>query len=138
MKKIDLRPVKRTITSAAVSASFIALTLPTLAHSFTIEFFSSSVNMTRIVDLSLDSLDKRTGDFSGEAVSANNPNEVWEVTGTIVGNKVEIEFSNINASERIVASGKIEDDLIAGKAATEDGELFEWEATDALVSKAAV
>lgn len=140
MKKINLRPrvkyVGETIKTAAVSASFIALALPTLAQSFTIEFFSTQSGFPRIVDLSLDSLDKTTGDFFGQAVSADNPSEVWEITGTILGNKVEIEFQNINASERIVATGEIENDSIVGKAATEDGQLLEWEATDALRSNA--
>lgn len=138
MKKISLRPqvkyVGETIKTAAVSASFLAIAIPTLAQSFTIEFFSNQTSPPRIVDLSLDSLDKTTGDFFGQAVSADNPSEVWEITGTILGNKVEIEFQNLNADGRIVASGEIKNDSIIGKAATEDGQLMEWEATDALQS----
>lgn len=138
--KIDLMPqvknVKNTIKTAAVSASFLALAIPTLAHSFTIEFFSTHSQMPKIIDLSLDSIDKTTGDFSGEAVSSDNPHDIWEVTGTIVGDKVELELQNLNLASRIVASGEIKNDVIVGKAATEEGELLEWEATDALIAKA--
>ena len=132
MKNINF---KNSLKTAAVSASFLALTLPVLATNFTIEFFSISSNMPKLIDLSLDSINSKTGDFSGEAIGESH--EMWEVAGTIVGNKVEIEFSSINADERIIASGEInEDGTIAGKAATEEGELYEWEATDALVTKA--
>ena len=144
MKKINLLPtvqgvksgVKKSFTKAATSTTILALlAVPLLASSFTIELVSlTHSNLPQIIDLSLDSINKNTGDFAGEAIGEKS--ELWEVTGTAVGNKVEIEFTGINDGERIVASGEItEDGVILGKAANEDGELFEWEATDALVSK---
>lgn len=129
MRKIDL---KRTIVTAAAGATMFAFSaLPLLSHSFTIEFFS---NNPQLVDLSIESIDVKTGDFSGEAVSSN---ALWEVTGTVVGNKMELELINLKDEGRIVATGEInKDGTIIGKAASHEGELFEWEASDALVAKA--
>lgn len=124
MKKIDLRPQVK-------SAIFLAFTVTALATNFTIEFFSINPSL---VELTIDTVDVATGDFTGEAVG-QRPGELWEVNGTMVGNKVEIEFSNLNTSKRILAAGRIDKDgVIIGKAATEEGELTEWEATDALVN----
>jgi len=129
MGKINLTPVKNSLATAAASATFLAFSVSLLATNFTIEFFSSN---PKLVDLSIESLDVKTGDFSGEAVTQNGRG-LWEVNGTMAGNKVEIEFSNLKDDKRIVATGEIQKDgTIAGRAATEDGELFEWEATDAL------
>ncbi|OGM31656.1 hypothetical protein A2803_04475 [Candidatus Woesebacteria bacterium RIFCSPHIGHO2_01_FULL_44_21] len=122
MKKIDLRPQVK-------SALFLAFTVTALATSFTIEFFTAN---PKLVELTIESVDKSTGDFSGEAMS--QAGEVWEVAGTLVDNKVEIEFNNVTNSKRILAAGKIDKDgVILGRAATEEGELFEWETTDALM-----
>jgi hypothetical protein len=145
MKKINLLPkvdgvkagVKNSFAKAAASATVLAIIgMPILASNFTIELVSlSRANMPKIIDLSLDTINTKTGDFAGEAVGEHS--EIWEVNGTIAGNKVEIEFSGVNAGERIIASGEIsEDGIILGKAATEDGELYEWEATDALANGA--
>lgn len=147
MKKIDLRPqvkefkkgVKKTIQTAATGATIFTFSAITLAHTFSIEIVSvtNSIAMPKIVDVSINSIDPSTGDFTAEGVSVDNPNEVWEVAGTLVNGKVEIELEDINATKRIIASGKVsEDGTVSGRAADEDGELFEWEATDALVAKA--
>lgn len=133
MKKIDLLPVKKSLATAAASATFLAFSVvPALASNFTIEFYSSN---QKSVDLSIDSIDKTTGDFTGSAVSDQNPEEIWEVTGTAIGNKVEIELMHASGTERIIATGTIQKDGgMEGRAASEAGELFEWEAIDALVS----
>ncbi len=123
MKKIDLRPQVK-------SALFLAFTVTALAGSFTIEFFTAN---PRLMDLTIETVDRSTGNFSGEATG--NPGELFEVAGTLKGDKVEIELTSLKGEERIVASGKIDKDgVISGRAATEAGELFEWETTDALVN----
>jgi hypothetical protein len=128
MRKINLLPVKKSLAQAAVSATFLAFTVSALASNFTIEFFSST---PKIVDLTIDSVDTKTGDFSGEATG--KPGELWEVVGTIVDGKVEMELSNLKSFKRIVASGEVQDDgIILGRAATDDGELMEWESSDAM------
>lgn len=125
MKKIDIRPQVK-------SAIFLAFTVTTLASTFTIEFFSSN---PKLVELNIESVDSATGDFSGEAVGEGQ-DDLWEVTGTVVNDKVEMEFVSPRKGKRIVATGKIEKDgMILGQAASEDGEVFEWETTDALVNK---
>ena len=147
MKKINFRPqVRKTLVSAAAGATFLAFSaIPTLAgasssvwnlaQNFTIEMVSTStLAMPKVVDLSIESVDPKTGDFSGEGVSADNPNQVWEVTGTVVGTKLELSLENVNSSYRIVATGKVDEDgVLSGRAADELGELYEWEATDGAV-----
>lgn len=143
MNKINLLPkvknvkaeVKRSLATAAAGATIFAFSaVPLLSHSFTVEFFSTG---SKVVDLSIESINKKTGDFTGEALGEDG--DIWEVVGTVSGNKMEMEMTNLTEKGRIVASGEIQDDgSVAGKAATEDGELLEWEATDALVTKGAV
>lgn len=61
-------------------------------------------------------------------------NEIWEINGTIMGNKVELEFNNLKDNSRIIATGQVsKDGTIAGNAANDSGELFEWEAEGAFV-----
>ena len=135
MKRINF---KRSLVTAAAGATFLAFsTVHSLSPSFTIELIpTSQFAPAKLIGLNLDSIDSKTGDFSGEAINEQNRNEVWEVVGTVLGDKVEIEFTSLRAGERIVASGKVDKDgLIIGKAATEDGELFEWETQDAIVAK---
>lgn len=140
MKKINLLPtmhyvnsgVRRSIKNAAAGATFLAFSaVPLLSHSFTIEFFSTNPT---VIDLSIESVNSTTGDFTGEALSEDGG--VWEVVGTVAGNKMEFELNSLKDSARIVAIGEIyEDGSVQGKAATNDGELLEWEATDALKTK---
>lgn len=131
MKKIDLRPkVSKAIVTAAAGATFLAFSVSALANSFTIEFFTTT---TKIIDLSIESIDKKSGSFEGEATSKNG---LYEVAGIIKGDKVEIELVNTTGSERIILSGHIDKDgVITGRAASDAGELMEWETTDALVYK---
>lgn len=128
MNKINLMPFKNSIRQATATATFLAITASALATNFTIEFFSSN---PKIVELTIDSVDSKTGDFAGEAVSKYG--EIWEVVGTLSGRKVEMEFNNIKGSKRIIATGEVQKDgLITGRAATDSGELMEWESLDAL------
>lgn len=88
------------------------------------------------MDLTIESVDERTGDFSGEAIG-QSANELWEISGTLLNGKMEIEFNNLKTSKRILATGEVQKDgVILGRAATEEGELMEWEAADALTAKA--
>ncbi len=133
MKKINLLPVKKSLATAAASATFLAFSVvPALASNFTIEFYSLN---QKTVALSIDSIDKTTGDFSGSAVNDENPDEIWEVTGTVSGNKVELELTHASGTKRIIATGTIQKDgVMEGRAASDAGELFEWEATDVLAN----
>ncbi len=128
MNKINLMPFKNSIRQATATATFLAITASALATNFTIEFFSSN---PKIVELTIDSVDSKTGDFAGEAVGKHG--EIWEVVGTFTNGKVEMEFSNIKSARRIIATGNVQKDgLIVGRAATDSGELMEWESADAL------
>lgn len=116
--------VKKTLASAAMSA----VLLWTITGTYTLEFFTSTGNV-KIVDVEIESSDPKTGDFTAEA--RNDAGEVFEVVGTVVGDKVELELASPLGGERIVAVGKIDEDgNLAGKAASDEGEEFEWETTD--------
>ena len=116
--------VKNTIASAAMSA----VLLWTITGTYTLEFFTSTGSI-KVVDVEIESTDPRTGDFTAEA--RNEIGEVFEVVGTVVGDKVELELANPLGGERIIAVGKIDEDgNLAGRAASDEGEEFEWEATD--------
>jgi hypothetical protein len=129
MKKLNLKPkvnVKKTIATAAVGVSLLAF--------FTIELVSTSrASFPRLLNISIEQMDIHTGLFTAEGVSADKPDQMWEVSGRVVGDKLEFEMSDINSSYRIIATGKVDKDgVIIGRAASEDGEAFEWEASDAL------
>lgn len=126
MRKLTVKAkVKNTIASAAMSA----VLLWTITGTYTLEFFTQSGNI-KVVDVEIESTDPRTGDFTAEARDQES-SRVWEVVGTVVGDKVELELASPLGGERIVAVGKIDEDgNLAGRAASEEGEEFEWEATD--------
>ena len=142
MKNINLKKgvktvghgVKTTVVTAAASASLLAfLTLP----AFTIELINTTVStMPKVMNISVDNVDSETGDFTGE-VFTDRSGEVWEVTGTVVGSKIEFELQNLVSSERIVATGSLSDDgQVEGIAADTRGSRYEWEATDGLANLA--
>jgi len=129
MKKIK-KGVKNTFASAALGAFLIW----SLTGTYTLEFISmTSSSLPKLVDIDIDSLDKKTGDFTAVARGYSS---LWEVAGTVDGQELEFEFTDPLSGERIVAVGKIDEDgTLTGKAANTNGEAFEWEATEGTAVK---
>jgi len=121
--------IKKTLASAAMSAIF----LWSITGTYELEFFTRSGNV-KVVNIDIDSSNSNTGDFT--AVARDKNDKLWEVVGTVIGDKVELEFANPLGSERIIAVGSIsEDGSLTGRAANTNGEEFEWEATDGVATK---
>ena len=135
MNKINLkkhvdyvaRGVQTTVVTAAAGATLIAFTA---IPSFTIELINTSVtqSLPKLLSIKIDSVDRETGDFSGEVSSEDDRGDVWEMVGTVEGSKIEFELESLKTSERIVATGKVDEDgEMAGIAADTTGTSYEWE-----------
>lgn len=112
-----------------------AIVLWSIAGTYTFEFIARSGSM-KLVNIDIDSIDLKTGDFTAEARDENKSSRVWEVVGSVVGDKIELEFQNPLGEDRIVAVGSIDEDgNLAGRAANEEGEEFEWESTEGFATK---
>lgn len=143
MKNINLKRgvghvkkgVKTTVATAAASATLLAfVTIP----SFTIELIESSTPQAfpKFLNIQIDSVDKNTGDFTGEVLAENRRGEVWEVAGTIEGSRIEFELENLSSAERIIATGELNGDgAISGIAADTSGIKYEWETTDEALAR---
>ena len=135
MNKINLkkhvdyvaRGVQTTVATAAAGATLLAFSA---IPYFTIELINTSEtqSLPKLLSIKIDSLDRETGDFSGEVSSDDDRSDVWEMVGTVAGSKIEFELESLKTSERIVATGKVDaDGEMAGIAADTTGTSYEWE-----------
>lgn len=128
MPKSKMRTVKRGVKNTLASAAMSAVLLWTVTGTYTLEFFTPNGNV-KIVDVDIDNTNTQTGDFT--AIARNESGQIYEVVGTVVGDKVELELANPHGGDRIVAVGEIDEDgNLAGRAADANGQEFEWETTE--------